>query len=86
VKNLSDEKRLEEIKKAFENTIFRLGRSNGKTQFSNDVRWLFEQTEKAIQYKNALENISNILEGQNVTPLVESLAYELSHSGIYDKY
>jgi hypothetical protein len=41
--------------------------------------------EKLNGYKNSLENISNILDGQNVTPLVESLAYELVHSGIYEK-
>jgi dihydroneopterin aldolase len=51
-----------------------------------EVKWLFEQAEKAIQYKNALENISDILKGQNVTSLVEDLAYVLTDSGIYDKH
>jgi len=41
--------------------------------------------EKYLQYKNTLEEISDILEGQNVTPLVENLSYALAHSGIYDK-
>ncbi|KYC94382.1 hypothetical protein B4102_3603 [Heyndrickxia sporothermodurans] len=49
------------------------------------LNWLLEQAEKAQQYKNALEEISDILDGQNVTPLVENIAYTLGHSGIYDK-
>jgi hypothetical protein len=64
-----------------------------------NIYWLIEQAERvkllgylakswndqANYYKNALENISDILEGQNVTPLVESIAYVLVESGIYDK-
>ncbi|AVI45411.1 MULTISPECIES: hypothetical protein [Bacillus] len=51
----------------------------------DDMEWLIEQVEKAAQYKIALKNISDILEGQNVTELIERIAYELAHSGIYDK-
>ncbi len=32
---------------------------------------LSELVEKAVQYKIALKNISDILEGQNVTELIE---------------
>lgn len=35
--------------------------------------------------ENALEEINDILDGQNVTPLVESIGYVLFQSGIYDK-
>ncbi len=51
----------------------------------DDMEWLIEQVKKAVQYKIALKNISDILEGQNVTELIEQLAYELGHSEIYDK-
>ncbi|MED2945423.1 hypothetical protein VSK91_19785 [Bacillus swezeyi] len=51
----------------------------------DDMEWLIEQVEKAVQYKIALKNISDILEGQNVTELIGRIAYELGHSGIYDK-
>lgn len=60
-------------------------------KLKREIRKLFmEQGERAVQYQIALENISNliskyILEGQNITELVERIAYELSHSGIYDK-
>ena len=37
----------------------------------DDMEWLIEQVEKAAQYKIALKNISDILEGQNVTELIE---------------
>ncbi|MEH6971383.1 hypothetical protein [Bacillus sp. JJ675] len=60
-------------------------RFNGDEIERDDVEWLIEQAEKAKQYKIALENISDILDGQNVTELIEQLAYELGHSGIYDK-
>lgn len=40
---------------------------------------------KAEQYGTSLWEVSNTLEGENVTPLVENLAYVLGHSGVYDK-
>lgn len=40
---------------------------------------------RTVQYKIALKNVSDILEGQNVTELIERIAYELGDSGIYDK-
>ena len=44
-----------------------------------------EVLEKMQRYKKALEEISDILEGENVTQLIELLAYALVCSGIYDK-
>lgn len=35
--------------------------------------------------ETSLGEISDILEGENVTPLVEQLAYVLTYSGIYNK-
>jgi hypothetical protein len=35
--------------------------------------------------EGALEEISDALDGQKATPLVERLAYILSESGLYDK-
>lgn len=41
----------------------------------DDMECLIEQVEKAVQYKIALKNINDILEGQNVTELIERIAY-----------
>ncbi|CAG9608060.1 hypothetical protein [Pseudoneobacillus rhizosphaerae] len=41
--------------------------------------------DKLRTVENTLEEISGALDGQNVTPLVERLAYILSDSGFYDK-
>jgi hypothetical protein len=46
----------------------------------DDVLELFEIIEKQ---HGALNQISDILDGENVTPLVERLAYILTDSGIY---
>jgi hypothetical protein len=64
-----------------------------------DVEWVIEKTERLQkerdelrkenerleQFEKSLWEISDTLEGENVTPLVERLAYVLSHSGIYNK-
>lgn len=43
-----------------------------------------EVIETLRNIESAIESISEDLEGQNVTPLVESIAHTLSRLGIYD--
>lgn len=44
-----------------------------------------EVIETLRNIEGAIESISEDLEGQNVTPLVESIGHTLSRLGVYDK-
>jgi hypothetical protein len=39
---------------------------------------------QSLKYKQSLKEISDILEGENVTPLVENISHILGMSGIYN--
>lgn len=75
---MNDKESLERIKSDFDKQL-----KDGLINLQ--VKWLIERAEKAERYENALKEIVNILEGQNVTPLVERLAFVLADSKIYEK-
>jgi len=59
--------RLRKVKEAFQNTFISFGRKNGKTQFVDDLNWLFEQAEQVASLEREKETFRRMIT-ENLKP------------------
>ncbi|NIK10902.1 hypothetical protein [Alkalibacillus almallahensis] len=52
---------LEEVKQRLSATVLRVARSNGKTHFSNDIRWLIKQAERVEELEQENKRLREAL-------------------------